>query len=56
MLEQAEQYTGKYVSAEWVKKVILEQTDEEIADMKQQMEKEELDGASKQPFGTSEID
>jgi hypothetical protein len=57
LLEQAEQYIGKYVSAEWVKKVILEQTDEEIADMKQQMEKEELDGASKQPFGSSsEID
>jgi hypothetical protein len=50
LLEQTEQYIGKYVSADWVRKNILEQTEEEIEEMKKQMDKEELEGAQKTPF------
>jgi len=40
ILAQAEEYIGKYISNEWVKKNILQQTDEEIKTLQAQMDKE----------------
>jgi len=40
ILAQAEEYIGKYISNEWVKKNILQQTDEEIKTLQTQMDKE----------------
>ena len=40
ILAQAEEYIGKYVSEDWVKKNILQQTDEEINAQAAQIEKE----------------
>ena len=40
ILAQAEEYIGKYISNEWVKKNILQQTDEEIETLQKQMDKE----------------
>jgi hypothetical protein len=40
ILAQAEEYIGKYISNEWVKKNILQQTDEEINTLQKQMDKE----------------
>lgn len=44
MLAQLDEYIGKYVSNEWVRKNILRQSDEEIVEMKRQMEEEEKSG------------
>lgn len=44
MLAQLDEYIGKYVSNEWVRKNILRQSDEEIEEMKRQMEEEEKNG------------
>ena len=40
ILAQAEEYIGKYISNEWVKKNILQQTDEEIKTLAAQIEAE----------------
>jgi len=40
ILAQAEEYIGKYISNEWVKKNILQQTDEEIKTLQTQLDKE----------------
>ena len=40
ILAQAEEYIGKYISNDWVKKNILQQTDEEIKAQQAQMDKE----------------
>ena len=40
ILAQAEEYIGKYISNEWVKKNILQQTDEEIKAQQAQMDAE----------------
>ena len=40
ILAQAEEYIGKYISNDWVKKNILQQTDEEIKTLQAQMDKE----------------
>ena len=39
-----DEYVGKYVSNEWVRKNILRQTDDEIADIKKQIEAEKASG------------
>ena len=44
MIQQMDEYVGKYVSNEWVKKNILRQTDEEIKDLQKQMDAEEKAG------------
>ena len=44
MLAQLDEYIGKYVSNDWVRKNILRQSDEEIVEMKRQMEEEEKNG------------
>lgn len=46
LLEQMEQYIGKYYSDEYVKKHILDQTDEEIEEMRSQMDSELLSSNS----------
>ena len=55
ILAQAEEYIGKYISNDWVKKNILQQTDEEIKDQQAQMDKEkeeaELDSADDDELG-----
>lgn len=42
LLEQMEQYIGKYYSDEFIRKVILDMSDEEIKDMKEQIKNETL--------------
>ena len=57
ILAGAEEYIGKYISQEWVKKNILQQTDEEIEKLQKQMDKEkeedELDSVD--DMGADEI-
>ena len=43
ILRDVEEYTGTYYSKEWVRKNILQMTDDEIDDMKEQIEKESED-------------
>ena len=43
ILAQAEEYIGKYISNEWVKKNILQQTDQEIETLQKQMDKEKAE-------------
>ena len=40
LLSQADEYIGKYYSVDWVRRNILQQTEEEIASMDIQMQKE----------------
>lgn len=47
MLGNLDDYTGKYFSVEWVKKNILQQSEEDIAVEQKQMDKEEEDGIEK---------
>ena len=44
MLASIDEYIGKYVSNEWVRKNILRQSDDEIEEMKRQMDDEEKSG------------
>ena len=45
MLASLDEYVGKYVSNEWIRKTVLRQSDEEIEDMNKQIEQEkEEDG------------
>jgi hypothetical protein len=51
MLQQMEQYVGKYYSASWVKKNILQLTDDEIKEMESEIEEDrnqQLDDAKHQ--------
>ena len=40
MLASLDEYVGKYVSNEWIRKTVLRQSDEEIEDMDKQIEQE----------------
>jgi len=40
MLRDLDEYVGKYYSIEWIRKQVLKQTDEDIADMDSQIKKE----------------
>ena len=44
MLAQMDEYVGKYVSTEWVKKNILRQSDDVIAEMQKQIKAEKASG------------
>lgn len=44
LLEQVDPFVGKYFSSEWVKRKILHQDDEEIEQMKKEMDLDELNG------------
>ena len=43
-LTTVDPYVGRYYSAEWVRRNILQQTKEEIAEIDQQIKQEEQDG------------
>ena len=44
MLSTMDEYVGKYISNEWVRKNVLRQSDDEIADIKAQIEDEKKSG------------
>ena len=44
MLSQMDEYVGKYVSNEWIRKTVLRQSDDEIADIKRQIAAERASG------------
>jgi hypothetical protein len=44
MLSTLDEYVGKYVSNEWVRKKVLRLTDEDIKDMQAQIDAEEKSG------------
>ena len=44
MLASVDEYVGKYISNEWVRKSILRQTDDDIKDMQKQIEAEKKAG------------
>ena len=44
MLATLDEYVGKYVSNEWVRKKVLRFTDEDIKDIQQQIDDEEKNG------------
>tara|TARA_Y100000310_G_scaffold267208_1_gene279107 strand:+ start:757 stop:2271 length:1515 start_codon:yes stop_codon:yes gene_type:complete len=46
IMQSMEEYIGKYVSNEWVRKNILRQTDADIRDINKQIEDEKLEGES----------
>jgi hypothetical protein len=51
MLQQMEQYVGKYYSAKWIKKNVLQLTDDEIKEMESEIEEDrdqQLDDAKHQ--------
>tara|TARA_Y100000034_G_scaffold105264_1_gene132445 strand:+ start:356 stop:1894 length:1539 start_codon:yes stop_codon:yes gene_type:complete len=59
LLSQAEEYIGKYYSTNWVRKNILRQSEEEIEEIKSQIENEKTSGEIQQPeeemMGTGEF-
>jgi hypothetical protein len=44
MLAQMDEYVGKYVSNRWIRKNILRQNDDEIAEIQKQIESEKASG------------
>lgn len=44
MLAQMDEYVGKYVSNQWIRKNILRQNDDEIAEIQKQIESEKASG------------
>ena len=44
MLSQMDEYVGKYVSNEWIRKTVLRQSDDEIAEIKKQIAAERKSG------------
>ena len=44
MLSQMDEYVGKYISTEWIKKNILRQSDDEIAEIQKQIAAEKASG------------
>ena len=44
MLSQMDEYVGKYVSNEWIRKTVLRQSDDEIAEIKKQIDAERASG------------
>ena len=51
ILQQMEPFVGKYYSANWVRKNLLQQSDEEIAEMDKDMVSEQPSDTEKQFFG-----
>ena len=43
MLASLDEYVGKYISNEWIRKQVLRQSDEEIAELDKQIEQESED-------------
>ena len=44
MLSQMDEYVGKYISNEWIRKTVLRQSDDEIAEIKKQIDSERASG------------
>ena len=55
ILATIEPYIGKYYSTEWVRKKVLRQTDSEIEEMDDQIEKEIEDGIIPDPSSVDPI-
>jgi hypothetical protein len=52
ILQTMEEYIGKYVSQDWVRKNILHQSDEEIKEMQKQIDKEK----EEEPVDDDDVD
>jgi len=51
MLGNLDEYVGKYISNEWIRKNILRQTDDEIEEIQKQIDQETKDGENTPPDG-----
>lgn len=51
MLGNLDEYVGKYISNEWIRKNVLRQTDDEIEEIKKQIDQETKDGDNDAPDG-----
>ena len=51
MLSNLDQYVGKYISNEWIRKNVLRQTDDEIEEIQKQIDQENKDGENDVPDG-----
>ena len=49
MLSSLDQYVGKYISNEWIRKNVLRQTDDEIEEIQKQIDQETKDGDNEVP-------
>ena len=51
MLSSLDEYVGKYISNEWIRKNVLRQTDDEIEEIQKQIDQETKDGENDAPDG-----
>jgi hypothetical protein len=51
MLGSLDEYVGKYISNEWIRKNVLRQTDDEIEEIQKQIDQETKDGQNTPPDG-----
>ena len=51
MLGNLDEYVGKYISNEWIRKNVLRQTDDEIEEIQKQIDQETKDGDNDAPDG-----
>ena len=51
MLGNLDEYVGKYISNEWIRKNVLRQTDDEIEEIQKQIDQETKDGDNEVPSG-----
>ena len=51
MLGSLDEYVGKYISNEWIRKNVLKQTDDEIEEIQKQIDQENKDGDNDSPDG-----
>src|SRR6056300_459079 len=51
MLGSLDEYVGKYISNEWIRKNVLRQTDDEIEEIQKQIDQETKDGQNAPPDG-----
>jgi hypothetical protein len=51
MLSNLDQYVGKYISNEWIRKNVLRQSDDEIEEIQKQIDQENKDGENDVPDG-----
>ena len=49
MLSSLDEYVGKYISNEWIRKNVLTQTDDEIEEIQKQIDQENKDGENDTP-------
>ena len=49
MLGSLDEYVGKYISNEWIRKNVLRQTDDEIEEIQKQIDQETKDGENAPP-------